>query len=65
MEIGDARRADAGSWLRLLYRRDPVHGRVRPHVTETSMIVDYGLAAAVTLGLLAYLVYALIRPEKF
>jgi K+-transporting ATPase KdpF subunit len=29
------------------------------------MIVDYGLAAAVTLGLLIYLVYALIRPEKF
>jgi K+-transporting ATPase KdpF subunit len=29
------------------------------------MIVDYGLAAAVTLGLLVYLVYALIRPEKF
>jgi K+-transporting ATPase KdpF subunit len=29
------------------------------------MIIDYGLAAAVTLGLLCYLVYALIRPEKF
>jgi K+-transporting ATPase KdpF subunit len=29
------------------------------------MIIDYGLAAAVTLGLLVYLVYALIRPEKF
>ena len=29
------------------------------------MIVDYGLAAAVTLGLLIYLIYALIRPEKF
>ncbi|MBV9829743.1 MAG: K(+)-transporting ATPase subunit F [Alphaproteobacteria bacterium] len=29
------------------------------------MIVDYGLAGAVTLGLLVYLVYALIRPEKF
>jgi K+-transporting ATPase KdpF subunit len=29
------------------------------------MIFDYSLAAAVTLGLLAYLVYALIRPEKF
>jgi K+-transporting ATPase KdpF subunit len=29
------------------------------------MIIDYGLAAAITLGLLAYLVYALIRPEKF
>jgi K+-transporting ATPase KdpF subunit len=26
---------------------------------------DYMLAAAVTLGLLGYLVYALIRPEKF
>jgi len=32
---------------------------------EPSMIVDYGLAAAVTFGLLIYLVYALIRPEKF
>jgi K+-transporting ATPase KdpF subunit len=29
------------------------------------MIVDYGLAGAVTLGLLVYLVYALIRPERF
>jgi len=29
------------------------------------MIVDYGLGALVTLGLLIYLVYVLIRPEKF
>lgn len=29
------------------------------------MLFDYGLAAAVTLGLLAYLVFALIRPERF
>jgi K+-transporting ATPase KdpF subunit len=29
------------------------------------MIFDYTLAALVTLGVLAYLVYALIRPEKF
>ena len=29
------------------------------------MIFDYGLAAAVTLGLLVYLIYALIRPERF
>ena len=29
------------------------------------MIIDYGLAAAVTLGLLVYLVFALIRPEGF
>ena len=29
------------------------------------MIVDYGLGGLVTLGLLVYLVYALIRPERF
>jgi K+-transporting ATPase KdpF subunit len=26
---------------------------------------DYMLAAAITLGILGYLVYALIRPERF
>ena len=29
------------------------------------MTLDYALGAAVTLGLLCYLVYALIRPERF
>ena len=29
------------------------------------MIIDYGLGALVAVGLLAYLVYALIRPERF
>ena len=29
------------------------------------MSLDFTLAAIVTAGLLAYLVYALIRPEKF
>jgi K+-transporting ATPase KdpF subunit len=29
------------------------------------MTLDYVLAAAVTLFLLAYLVYALVRPERF
>jgi K+-transporting ATPase KdpF subunit len=29
------------------------------------MIVDYALGSIVTIGLLAYLVYALIRPERF
>jgi K+-transporting ATPase ATPase F chain len=29
------------------------------------MILDYTLGAIVTLGILGYLVYALIRPEKF
>lgn len=29
------------------------------------MIFDYTLGAVVTAGLLLYLVYALIRPERF
>jgi K+-transporting ATPase KdpF subunit len=29
------------------------------------MTIDYILGAAVTLGLLVYLVYALVRPERF
>jgi K+-transporting ATPase KdpF subunit len=29
------------------------------------MIFDYALGAVVTAGLLVYLVYALIRPERF
>jgi K+-transporting ATPase KdpF subunit len=29
------------------------------------MTIDYALGALVTLGILLYLVYALIRPEKF
>ena len=29
------------------------------------MIIDYALAAIVVVGLLVYLVYALVRPERF
>ncbi len=29
------------------------------------MTYDYSLAALVTAGLMTYLVYALLRPEKF
>jgi K+-transporting ATPase KdpF subunit len=29
------------------------------------MPIDYSLAALVTVGLLFYLTYALLRPEKF
>jgi K+-transporting ATPase KdpF subunit len=29
------------------------------------MIFDYSLAAIVTAGLLVYLVFALLRPERF
>ena len=30
-----------------------------------TMIIDYTLGGIVTIGLLVYLVYALVRPEKF
>ncbi len=29
------------------------------------MSLDYTLGAAVTIGLLLYLIYALVRPERF
>ena len=29
------------------------------------MLIDYTLGAIVTVGLLVYLVYALLRPERF
>ena len=29
------------------------------------MVFDYWLAGIVTVGILVYLVYALLRPEKF
>jgi K+-transporting ATPase KdpF subunit len=29
------------------------------------MVIDYVLGAIVTVGLLVYLVFALIRPERF
>jgi K+-transporting ATPase KdpF subunit len=29
------------------------------------MLIEYVLGSAVTLGLFAYLVYALLRPERF
>jgi K+-transporting ATPase KdpF subunit len=29
------------------------------------MILDYSLGALATIGILVYLVYALVRPERF
>ena len=29
------------------------------------MVLDYALGALVTLGIFVYLVFALVRPEKF
>jgi K+-transporting ATPase KdpF subunit len=41
------------------------HHRLYPDLREAVMGADYILAACVTVGLLSYLVYALIRPERF
>jgi K+-transporting ATPase KdpF subunit len=32
---------------------------------EAAMIFDYSLAAIVTVGLMVYLTFALLRPERF
>ena len=40
----------------------PVNGFRRG---RTTMIFDYSLAGLVSLGLLFYLTYALLRPERF
>ena len=45
----------------LFRRRHRLHSDLR----EAVMSGDYILAAIVTLGVLGYLVYALIRPERF
>jgi K+-transporting ATPase KdpF subunit len=34
-------------------------------VCEITMSIDYALGAIVTLGILVYLVIALLRPERF
>ena len=39
--------------------------RLRLALRRTTMTFDYWLAAPVTAGLLVYLVYALLRPERF
>src|SRR5262245_30983812 len=47
-------------------RRRTVCGRrvrLRSPLKEAAMIFDYSLAALVTVGLMIYLVYALLRPE--
>ncbi|MGY3651718.1 K+-transporting ATPase KdpF subunit [Bradyrhizobium sp. LM4.3] len=45
--------------------RDRLHLRLRTAVRERTMIFDYALAGTVSFGLLIYLTYALLRPERF
>jgi K+-transporting ATPase KdpF subunit len=39
--------------------------RLKTPWRSTTMIFDYSLAAIVSAGLLFYLTYALLRPERF
>jgi K+-transporting ATPase KdpF subunit len=36
-----------------------------PPLRRTKMVFDYSLAALVAAGLLCYLIFALLRPERF
>ena len=42
-----------------------LHARLRPSLRRLPMIFDYSLAGLVTAGLMIYLVYALLQPERF
>ena len=51
---------------RLPRRLRALRVRLRPALKgPNSMMLDYWLGAIVTVGLLVYLVLALVRPEKF
>lgn len=71
--VRSARQEHANDGLRLdrarpclLRRLDRLHLRLRPPVREIApMIFEYSLAGLVTVALLVYLVYALLRPEYF
>ena len=58
-------RADGGPRVVTVRRRDWLHLRLRAAVAGAAMLFDYSLAGLVSLGLLTYLTYALLRPERF
>jgi K+-transporting ATPase KdpF subunit len=55
----------AGDRFRLVRVVDQLRLRLRFALKAAAMIFDYSLAGVVTLGLLVYLTYALLRPERF
>jgi K+-transporting ATPase KdpF subunit len=58
-------RRHAGDRCCLLRAVDRLRLRLRRAVREIAVIFDYSLAALVTAGLLVYLTYAMLRPERF
>ena len=55
----------AGPRAGLLFGSGGLCARLRTPLRRTKMIFDYSLAAVVAAGLLCYLIYALLRPERF
>jgi K+-transporting ATPase KdpF subunit len=45
--------------------REPAFASLESALGRTNMIFDYALAGLVSAGLLFYLTYALLRPERF
>jgi len=57
---------DPGSHrARLLRGVDRLRLRLRSALRRLTMIFDYSLAALVSAGITIYLVYALLKPERF
>jgi K+-transporting ATPase KdpF subunit len=54
--------AGGGAWVLRPVGR--LHLRLRAPVKEVAMLFEYVLGGAVTAGILVYLTYALLRPEK-
>jgi len=55
------RRANSGQWPEV--RQVALGGASQQ--TRCEMLIDYVLGGAVTLFITAYLIYALLRPERF
>src|SRR5262249_55349171 len=61
----NARSRVAGAWFRVLCALHCLRLRLRPTVGDTHMSLELILGGAVTVALLVYLTWALLRPEKF
>ena len=64
MEQNHAGRRHDRHRFRFFRAVDRLRVRLRPPLRRQAMIFDYSLAAVVTAGLLIYLIYALLKPER-
>lgn len=63
-ERRNAGRRHAGHWTRFFRNLRRLRDGLRPALRNV-VIFDYSLAGFVSAGLLFYLIYALLRPERF